>query len=132
MNPLHRQDAGAEVPRRPGARSSPPEDDPRHALVDWMAKPDNPFFARALVNRMWGHFLGRGLVDEVDDLRETNPPSNPELLDALAKDFVDAQVRRQARDPHDLQQPGLPAQRDADRRTTSTTGRTSPATTPGG
>ncbi|HEY7158964.1 MAG TPA: DUF1549 and DUF1553 domain-containing protein [Gemmataceae bacterium] len=65
-----------------------PEEDPRHALVDWMARPDNPFFARALVNRMWGHFLGRGLYHEVDDLRETNPPSNPELLDALARDFV--------------------------------------------
>jgi hypothetical protein len=65
-----------------------PEEDPRHALVDWMAKPDNPFFARALVNRLWGHFLGRGLSHEVDDLRETNPPSNPELLDALARDFV--------------------------------------------
>jgi Protein of unknown function (DUF1549)/Protein of unknown function (DUF1553)/Bacterial Ig-like domain (group 2) len=65
-----------------------PEDDPRHALVDWMAKPDNPFFARALVNRMWGHLMGRGLFHEVDDQRDTNPPSNPELLDALAKDFV--------------------------------------------
>ena len=65
-----------------------PEEDPRHALVDWMARPDNPFFARALVNRMWGHFLGRGLYHEVDDLRETNPPSNPELLDALAGDFI--------------------------------------------
>jgi hypothetical protein len=65
-----------------------PEEDPRHALVDWMARPDNPYFARALVNRLWGHFLGRGLYHEVDDLRETNPPSNPELLDALANDFV--------------------------------------------
>lgn len=65
------------------------EDDPRHALVDWMAQPDNPFFAKAFVNRMWGHFMGRGLVHEVDDLRETNPASNPELLDALAKDFID-------------------------------------------
>jgi hypothetical protein len=65
-----------------------PEDDPRHALVDWMAKPDNPFFAKALVNRLWGHFLGRGLFHEVDDQRDTNPPSNPELLEALAKDFV--------------------------------------------
>jgi hypothetical protein len=65
-----------------------PDDDPRHALVDWMAKPENPFFAPALVNRLWGHFLGRGLVSEVDDLRATNPPSNPELLDWLAKDFV--------------------------------------------
>jgi hypothetical protein len=66
-----------------------PEDDPRHALVDWMTKPENPFFARVMVNRLWGHFMGRGLVHEVDDLRESNPPSNPELLDALAKDFVD-------------------------------------------
>ena len=65
-----------------------PEDDPRHALVDWMAKPDNPFFARTLVNRLWGHFLGRGIYHEVDDQRDTNPPSNPELLDTLAKDFV--------------------------------------------
>jgi hypothetical protein len=66
----------------------PPEEDPRHKLVDWMARPDNPFFARTLVNRMWGHLLGRGLVDPVDDMRETNPPSNLELLDALTKDFV--------------------------------------------
>jgi hypothetical protein len=65
-----------------------PDEDPRHALVDWMAKPENPFFAKAMVNRLWGHFLGRGLVHETDDLRETNPPSNPELLDFLAKDFV--------------------------------------------
>ena len=64
------------------------DDDPRHKLVDWMAQPDNPFFARALVNRMWGHLMGRGLVDPVDDMRETNPPSNPEVLDALAKDFI--------------------------------------------
>lgn len=64
------------------------DEDPRHALVDWMTKADNPFFAKALVNRYWGHFLGRGLVSEADDLRETNPPSNPELLEWLAKDFV--------------------------------------------
>lgn len=68
-----------------------PEEDPRHALVDWMAKPENPFFARTLVNRLWGHFFGRGLVSEVDDMRETNPPSNPELLDALAGEFRDHQ-----------------------------------------
>jgi hypothetical protein len=66
----------------------PPEEDPRDRLVDWMARPDNPFFAKALVNRLWGHLMGRGLVDPVDDMRETNPPSNPELLDALAKDFI--------------------------------------------
>lgn len=66
----------------------PLDEDPRHKLVDWMAQPDNPFFAKALVNRLWGHLMGRGLVDPVDDMRETNPPSNPELLDALAKDFI--------------------------------------------
>lgn len=65
-----------------------PEEDPRHALVDWMTKPENPFFAKAMVNRLWGHFMGRGLYHEVDDQRETNPPSNPELLDALAKEFI--------------------------------------------
>ncbi len=64
------------------------EQDPRHALVDWMAKPENPYFARTLVNRLWGHFFGRGIVHEVDDLRETNPPSNPELLKFLAEDFL--------------------------------------------
>jgi hypothetical protein len=66
----------------------PPEEDPRQKLVDWMVRPDNPFLAKALCNRMWGHLLGRGLVDPVDDLRETNPPSNPELLEALARDFI--------------------------------------------
>jgi hypothetical protein len=66
----------------------PPEEDPRVKLVDWMVRPDNPFFARALCNRMWSYLMGRGLVDPVDDMRETNPPSNPELLDALARDFV--------------------------------------------
>ena len=64
------------------------EEDPRHGLVDWMTKPENPFFAKTLVNRLWGHFLGRGLVHEVDDIRDTNPASNPELLDYLAQDFV--------------------------------------------
>jgi hypothetical protein len=76
-----------KYPDGPAAKFAP-EEDPRHALVDWMVRPDNPFFARALVNRLWGHFLGRGLYHEVDDMRDSNPPSNPELLDALAKDFV--------------------------------------------
>jgi hypothetical protein len=71
------------------------EEDPRHGLVDWMAKPENPFFAKSLVNRLWGHFFGRGLVHEVDDMRATNPASNPQLLDALAKDFIDHQFDMQ-------------------------------------
>jgi hypothetical protein len=65
-----------------------PDDDARHALVDWMAEKDNPFFAYALVNRYWKHFFGRGLVDPEDDMRVTNPASNPALLDALAQDFI--------------------------------------------
>ncbi len=64
-------------------------DDPRQNLVDWMVDSHNPFFARAVANRYWAHFFGRGIVDPLDDMRVTNPPSNPELLDALAKDIVD-------------------------------------------
>jgi hypothetical protein len=66
-----------------------PGEDPRHRLVDWMVDTKNPFFARSVVNRYWAHFFGRGIVDPLDDMRVTNPPSNPELLDALAKELVD-------------------------------------------
>ena len=65
-----------------------PDDDPRLVLADWMAGPSNPFFARVLVNRYWKHFFGRGLVEPEDDIRDTNPPSNPRLLTALAEHFV--------------------------------------------
>ncbi|HEX8911175.1 MAG TPA: DUF1553 domain-containing protein, partial [Humisphaera sp.] len=64
------------------------DEDPRLALVGWMGRPDNPFFARAVVNRVWGEVMGRGIVHPVDDFRATNPPSNGPLLDALAEDFV--------------------------------------------
>jgi hypothetical protein len=63
-------------------------DDPRTALADWMTAPNNPFFAKSIANRYWKHFLGRGLVEPEDDMRVTNPPSNPELLDALAQQLV--------------------------------------------
>jgi hypothetical protein len=63
--------------------------DPRQQLVDWMVDPKNPFFARAVANRYWAHFFGRGIVDPLDDMRVTNPPSNPELLDALAQNLID-------------------------------------------
>ena len=63
--------------------------DRRVGLADWMTRPDNPFFARNLSNRVWAWLLGRGLVEPVDDVRATNPPSNPELLDALAKYVVE-------------------------------------------
>ena len=65
-----------------------PRDDPRQALIDWMRRPENPYFARALVNRYWKHFFGRGLVEPEDDLRVSNPSTHPELLQALADDFV--------------------------------------------
>lgn len=68
----------------------PPGEDPRQRLVDWMTDPNNPFVPRALVNRYWAHFFGRGIVDPLDDMRVTNPASNEELLDALAKDFVNS------------------------------------------
>ncbi len=66
-----------------------PDEDPRLRLVDWMADRSNPFFAKSLVNRYWKHFFKRGLVEPEDDLRDSNPPTNPELLDALAKQFVE-------------------------------------------
>jgi hypothetical protein len=68
----------------------PADADPRLKLADWMSSPRNPFFARALANRYWKHFFQRGLIEPEDDIRDTNPPSNPELLDALAKHFVES------------------------------------------
>lgn len=75
---------GPEFPYKNG-------EDPRCDLANWLTAPENPFFARAIVNRIWGHYLGAGLVEPVDDMRATNPPSNPELLDALTRDFVEHQ-----------------------------------------
>lgn len=66
------------------------DDDPRVALAEWMTSPENPYFAKSLVNRYWKHFFNRGLVEPEDDMRETNPPTNPELLDALARHFVES------------------------------------------
>jgi hypothetical protein len=62
--------------------------DYRPALADWLTRPDNPFFARAMVNRVWREMMGRGIVEPVDDLRVSNPPANPALLDALAASFI--------------------------------------------
>ena len=67
-------------------------DDPfdrRVKLAEWLTAKDNPFFARNIVNRFWGYLMGRGLVEPLDDMRATNPSTNPELLDALAKDFAE-------------------------------------------
>ena len=67
--------------------SDDPDSDPREALARWIIAPENPYFARVIVNRVWADIMGRGIVDPVDDLRATNPPSNGALLDALADDF---------------------------------------------
>lgn len=65
------------------------DQDRRVALVDWLTASDNPFFTRMEVNRIWSYVMGRGIVDPIDDFRDSNPPANPELLDALAADFVE-------------------------------------------
>ena len=83
-------------PRKGGVVKSRPLDgvdmndpiDRRVKLAEWMTAADNPFFAKNIVNRFWGYTMGRGLVEPLDDVRATNPASNPELLDALAADFI--------------------------------------------
>jgi hypothetical protein len=80
---------GVVLPPRPlfGEAPVPPGTDPRQALAEWVTSDNNPFFPRVIVNRVWADLMGRGLVEPVDDLRATNPPSNAELLDALADEF---------------------------------------------
>ncbi|MDF1752744.1 MAG: DUF1549 and DUF1553 domain-containing protein [Verrucomicrobiales bacterium] len=80
---------------KPAALGSPPidispDDDPRLKLADWMSDESNPFFAKALVNRYWKHFFKRGLIEPEDDIRDTNPATNPELLEALAQEFIES------------------------------------------
>jgi hypothetical protein len=88
-NPRTGEEIFAHPLGEPAPASAAEPGDRRAALADWMTRPDNPFFARNLANRVWAHFLGRGLVEPVDDVRAANPPSNPELLDALAKCVID-------------------------------------------
>ncbi len=93
------QDRTAELPHPRTGRPTPPrflgtatdvpaDADRLLALADWLADPANPYFARAQANRIWFHLFGRGLVEPNDDFRAANPPANPALLDALAKEFV--------------------------------------------
>jgi hypothetical protein len=72
------------------------KEDRRLALADWLVSPKNPYFARAVVNRLWANFMGPGLVEAVDDMRITNPPSNEKLLCALAKYLVDQKFNLKA------------------------------------
>ena len=63
--------------------------DRREVLAEWLASPQNPFFARNLANLVWAHFFGQGIIEPVDDVRVSNPPSNPELLDQLSAKFTE-------------------------------------------
>lgn len=67
----------------------PAGSDRREVFTDWLTKSDNPFFAKATSNRIWGHLMGRGIVEPVDDFRDSNPPSNAPLLEELARQFVE-------------------------------------------
>ena len=97
IHPATRETA---VPRIPGTRFLPADiADGRVELVDWLTSPDNPYFAKAIVNRLWKAMMGRGLVEPVDDFRSTNPATHSELLTELADDFVahDYDLRRTLR-----------------------------------
>tara|TARA_R110002096_G_scaffold169222_1_gene340748 strand:+ start:13943 stop:16114 length:2172 start_codon:yes stop_codon:yes gene_type:complete len=76
-------------PEGPVFSDIPADQDKRKVLVDWMTSPNNPFFAKAIVNRVWGEFFGRGIVHPVDDFRASNPAVNEPLLDWLAEDFIE-------------------------------------------
>ncbi len=86
IHPATREKA---IPRIPGEEYLPLDiSDGRGELVEWLTNTDNPYFAKAIVNRLWKAMMGRGLVEPVDDFRSTNPATHPELLTALAEDFV--------------------------------------------
>ncbi|HUG94236.1 MAG TPA: DUF1549 and DUF1553 domain-containing protein [Planctomycetaceae bacterium] len=88
----HPKTGAPALPRIPAERFLDEHEtggDPRDAFADWLTAGDNPYFARAIVNRLWRWMLGRGLIEPVDDLSQTNPATHPELLDQLAGDFVE-------------------------------------------
>ena len=95
---VYEKDSGDVEDPRPGHTPTPrllglaaaegPGQDRLDAVAQWITSPTNPFFARTQVNRIWFNLMGRGIVDPIDDFRATNPPSHPDLLDALARDFV--------------------------------------------
>jgi hypothetical protein len=91
MPTVNQPRTGKPMAPQPLDRSTPkfePGADPRVSLAEWMVDPKNEYFAGAMVNRLWRHFMGSGLVEPVDDLRSSNPPSNPELWEALKSEFV--------------------------------------------
>jgi hypothetical protein len=82
---------GVEDPRNfPSGKAPPaPHFSRKNALADWITSPDNPYFARAVANRVWGQIMGKGIVHPVDNLSPANPPSHPELLDELTTQLVE-------------------------------------------
>lgn len=91
-SPTKHPRTGVEIFAHPLGEARPansPADDRRAILADWITAPDNRWMARNFVNRIWAQLLGRGIIEPVDDFRATNPPTNPELLDALAAHFVE-------------------------------------------
>jgi hypothetical protein len=82
-------DAREHVGRVVHAHRDPPHgEDRREAFAEWLTSTNNPYFAKSTVNRFWSYFFGRGIIDPVDDIRGSNPPSNAALLDRLTDDFV--------------------------------------------
>ena len=92
-----------------------PDEDIREKLAAWMTSPENPWFARAIVNRIVKHYLGRGLVEAVDDFRVTNPPSNQALLDELAQRLRQERVQPSPHHPAHPELAGVPALERAER-----------------
>jgi len=95
-----------------------PDQDPREAFADWLIRPDNPWFARAAVNRAWYRLMGRGIIDEPDDIRDDNPPVNPELLAYLERELIDSgwdlqHVMRLIVESRTWQQSSIPQSDDA-------------------
>ncbi|MCI0380448.1 MAG: DUF1549 and DUF1553 domain-containing protein, partial [Gemmataceae bacterium] len=86
---LHSPRSLLHSPRLLGESNLQCDGDPRQAFANWLTQPDNPYFARNIVNRVWAHYMGAGLVEPVDYFAAGNPPSHPNLLDALAQDFVE-------------------------------------------
>jgi hypothetical protein len=91
LNDRYQQIVKRDPPKLLGGAEVAYEDgqDPRVALWEWMRSPDNPYFAPSLVNRLWAHYFGVGMVEPIEDFSRGNPASNPELLDWLARDFVE-------------------------------------------
>ncbi len=88
VNPRSNQAVPAKFPYEHGGAAVDPKSDLRQQLAQWLTSKDNQYFATSLVNRYWSYLLGRGIIDPVDDIRSSNPATNPELLKALTDDFI--------------------------------------------